>query len=224
MYSLHSVVFHPSGVFLSYFMVPHSAPWFPILFHGSPKPHEDSKFHSRPVFCLATALVFRSCDTREQSATWDAGGAAGCHPNISRQCHQALKWMCSTGLLHEAWGREENIHCNCLYIFFLHYLIPWNNYFSVMCFSLVADKKMMASASTAGNQQLYSQGSPFQPGHSGKTFRYLVQILSVSVPVWEGELCPCSTVETKPAQGARASFTWMNFSLCTLHCWWCFST
>ncbi|XP_058703002.1 aryl hydrocarbon receptor nuclear translocator 2 isoform X5 [Poecile atricapillus] len=33
-----------------------------------------------------------------------------------------------------------------------------------------SDKKMMASASTAGNQQLYSQGSPFQPGHSGKTF------------------------------------------------------
>uniref|UniRef100_A0A8C9G3C3 Aryl hydrocarbon receptor nuclear translocator 2 n=1 Tax=Pavo cristatus TaxID=9049 RepID=A0A8C9G3C3_PAVCR len=33
-----------------------------------------------------------------------------------------------------------------------------------------SDKKMMASASTAGNQQLYSQGSPFQPGHSGKSF------------------------------------------------------
>uniref|UniRef100_A0A8C8SU63 Aryl hydrocarbon receptor nuclear translocator 2 n=1 Tax=Pelusios castaneus TaxID=367368 RepID=A0A8C8SU63_9SAUR len=34
-----------------------------------------------------------------------------------------------------------------------------------------SDKKMMASASTAGSQQLYSQGSPFQPGHSGKGFR-----------------------------------------------------
>ncbi|XP_037767115.2 aryl hydrocarbon receptor nuclear translocator 2 isoform X2 [Chelonia mydas] len=33
-----------------------------------------------------------------------------------------------------------------------------------------SDKKMMASASPAGNQQLYSQGSPFQPGHSGKAF------------------------------------------------------
>ncbi|XP_053128532.1 aryl hydrocarbon receptor nuclear translocator 2 isoform X1 [Hemicordylus capensis] len=32
------------------------------------------------------------------------------------------------------------------------------------------DKKMMPSASTAGNQQIYSQGSPFQPGHSGKSF------------------------------------------------------
>ncbi|XP_062819495.1 aryl hydrocarbon receptor nuclear translocator 2 isoform X1 [Anolis carolinensis] len=33
-----------------------------------------------------------------------------------------------------------------------------------------SDKKMMPSASTGGNQQIYSQGSPFQPGHSGKTF------------------------------------------------------
>uniref|UniRef100_G3WIA9 Aryl hydrocarbon receptor nuclear translocator 2 n=1 Tax=Sarcophilus harrisii TaxID=9305 RepID=G3WIA9_SARHA len=33
-----------------------------------------------------------------------------------------------------------------------------------------SEKKMMASASAAGNQQLYSQGSPFQPGHSGKAF------------------------------------------------------
>ncbi|XP_078237261.1 aryl hydrocarbon receptor nuclear translocator 2 isoform X4 [Pogona vitticeps] len=33
-----------------------------------------------------------------------------------------------------------------------------------------SDKKMMSSASTAGNQQIYSQGSPFQPGHSGKSF------------------------------------------------------
>ncbi|KAI1889717.1 hypothetical protein AGOR_G00165820 [Albula goreensis] len=33
-----------------------------------------------------------------------------------------------------------------------------------------SDKKMMVPSSTAGGQQLYSQGSPFQPGHSGKTF------------------------------------------------------
>ncbi|XP_051574708.1 aryl hydrocarbon receptor nuclear translocator 2-like isoform X8 [Myxocyprinus asiaticus] len=33
-----------------------------------------------------------------------------------------------------------------------------------------SDKKMMAPSSTVGGQQLYSQGSPFQPGHSGKSF------------------------------------------------------
>ncbi|KAM6981015.1 aryl hydrocarbon receptor nuclear translocator 2 isoform 2-T2 [Aplochiton taeniatus] len=33
-----------------------------------------------------------------------------------------------------------------------------------------AEKKMMVPSSTAGGQQLYSQGSPFQPGHSGKSF------------------------------------------------------
>ncbi|MGH0162269.1 UNVERIFIED_CONTAM: hypothetical protein FKN15_042612 [Acipenser sinensis] len=32
------------------------------------------------------------------------------------------------------------------------------------------DKKMMASSAAGGTQQLYSQGSPFQPGHSGKSF------------------------------------------------------
>ncbi|CAB1455837.1 unnamed protein product, partial [Pleuronectes platessa] len=32
------------------------------------------------------------------------------------------------------------------------------------------DKKMMVPSSTAGGQQLYSQGSPFQQGHSGKSF------------------------------------------------------
>lgn len=36
----------------------------------------------------------------------------------------------------------------------------------------LAEKKMMTSASAAGTQQLYSQGSPFPPGHSGKAFRY----------------------------------------------------
>ncbi|KAA0722827.1 Aryl hydrocarbon receptor nuclear translocator 2 [Triplophysa tibetana] len=33
-----------------------------------------------------------------------------------------------------------------------------------------SDKKMMVPSSTPGGQQLYSQGSPFQPGHSGKSF------------------------------------------------------
>ncbi|XP_030650264.1 aryl hydrocarbon receptor nuclear translocator 2 [Chanos chanos] len=33
-----------------------------------------------------------------------------------------------------------------------------------------SDKKMMVPSSTAGGQQLYSQGSPFQPGHSSKSF------------------------------------------------------
>lgn len=32
------------------------------------------------------------------------------------------------------------------------------------------DKKMMVQSSTAGGQQLYSQSSPFQQGHSGKNF------------------------------------------------------
>ncbi|XP_045417345.1 aryl hydrocarbon receptor nuclear translocator 2 isoform X2 [Lemur catta] len=34
-----------------------------------------------------------------------------------------------------------------------------------------SEKKMMSSASAAGTQQLYSQGSPFPPGHAGKAFR-----------------------------------------------------
>lgn len=38
--------------------------------------------------------------------------------------------------------------------------------------ALLADKKMMSSAPAAGTQQIYSQGSPFPPGHSGKAFRY----------------------------------------------------
>lgn len=33
-----------------------------------------------------------------------------------------------------------------------------------------SEKKMMGPSSTAGGQQLYSQGSPFQPGHSAKSF------------------------------------------------------
>uniref|UniRef100_A0A671KPL8 Aryl hydrocarbon receptor nuclear translocator 2 n=1 Tax=Sinocyclocheilus anshuiensis TaxID=1608454 RepID=A0A671KPL8_9TELE len=38
-----------------------------------------------------------------------------------------------------------------------------------------SDKKMMVPSSTAGGQQLYSQGSPFQPGHSGKSFSNMNQ-------------------------------------------------
>uniref|UniRef100_A0A673TJ94 Aryl hydrocarbon receptor nuclear translocator 2 n=1 Tax=Suricata suricatta TaxID=37032 RepID=A0A673TJ94_SURSU len=33
-----------------------------------------------------------------------------------------------------------------------------------------SEKKMMSSASAAGAQQIYPQGSPFPPGHSGKAF------------------------------------------------------
>ncbi|XP_038169524.1 aryl hydrocarbon receptor nuclear translocator 2 isoform X1 [Arvicola amphibius] len=33
-----------------------------------------------------------------------------------------------------------------------------------------SEKKMMSSASTSGSQQIYSQGSPFPAGHSGKAF------------------------------------------------------
>uniref|UniRef100_A0A4W4FWV4 Aryl hydrocarbon receptor nuclear translocator 2 n=1 Tax=Electrophorus electricus TaxID=8005 RepID=A0A4W4FWV4_ELEEL len=46
--------------------------------------------------------------------------------------------------------------------------------FSDMYTGISADKKMMVPSSTAGGQQLYSQGSPFQPGHSGKNFRWVV--------------------------------------------------
>uniref|UniRef100_A0A8C9RYE7 Aryl hydrocarbon receptor nuclear translocator 2 n=1 Tax=Scleropages formosus TaxID=113540 RepID=A0A8C9RYE7_SCLFO len=43
--------------------------------------------------------------------------------------------------------------------------------FADMYTSISADKKMMVPSSTAGGQQLYPQGSPFQPGHAGKSFR-----------------------------------------------------
>ena len=33
---------------------------------------------------------------------------------------------------------------------------------------------MMSSASATGTQQIYSQGSPFPAGHSGKAFRYVL--------------------------------------------------
>lgn len=39
------------------------------------------------------------------------------------------------------------------------------------CCASAAEKKMMSSASATGTQQIYSQGSPFPAGHSGKAFR-----------------------------------------------------
>uniref|UniRef100_H3ANY1 Aryl-hydrocarbon receptor nuclear translocator 2 n=1 Tax=Latimeria chalumnae TaxID=7897 RepID=H3ANY1_LATCH len=60
------------------------------------------------------------------------------------------------------------------------------------------DKKMMGSASAAGNQQLYSQGSPFQPGHSGKTFSSSV----VHVPV-VNDIQPSSSAGQNLAQISR---------------------
>lgn len=83
--------------------------------------------------------------------------------------------MYSTGPLHKGLRREEqSLLCVYIAIFIKKKKKQQLSNFSisVIWFSFVADKKMMASASTAGNQQLYSQGSPFQPGHSGKTFRY----------------------------------------------------
>uniref|UniRef100_A0A8C2ZSS7 Aryl hydrocarbon receptor nuclear translocator 2 n=1 Tax=Cyclopterus lumpus TaxID=8103 RepID=A0A8C2ZSS7_CYCLU len=43
----------------------------------------------------------------------------------------------------------------------------------------IADKKMMVPSSTAGGQQLYSQSSPFQQGHAGKSFRYISSVIHV---------------------------------------------
>lgn len=41
------------------------------------------------------------------------------------------------------------------------------------CSAFLADKKMMSPASATGTPQIYPQGSPFPPGHSGKAFRYV---------------------------------------------------
>ncbi|ERE78174.1 aryl hydrocarbon receptor nuclear translocator 2-like protein [Cricetulus griseus] len=40
-----------------------------------------------------------------------------------------------------------------------------------------SEKKMMSSASASGSQQIYSQGSPFPAGHSGKAFSVSLQYL-----------------------------------------------
>ncbi|MEE6503769.1 hypothetical protein FKM82_004939, partial [Ascaphus truei] len=42
--------------------------------------------------------------------------------------------------------------------------------FAEMFAGITASEKKMLSASGSGSQQLYSTGSPFQPGHSGKSF------------------------------------------------------
>ncbi|CAJ0938636.1 unnamed protein product [Ranitomeya imitator] len=42
--------------------------------------------------------------------------------------------------------------------------------FAEMFAGITASEKKMLSSSSGGTQQLYSTGSPFQPGHSGKTF------------------------------------------------------
>ncbi|KAK1798556.1 hypothetical protein P4O66_006850 [Electrophorus voltai] len=90
------------------------------------------------------------------------------------------------------------------------------------------DKKMMVPSSTAGGQQLYSQGSPFQPGHSGKNFsssvihvpgvndiqstagsagQNLAQIsrqLNPGQVSWTGSRPPFSGQQQLPAQSAKA--------------------
>ncbi|XP_053369053.1 aryl hydrocarbon receptor nuclear translocator 2 isoform X4 [Clarias gariepinus] len=91
-----------------------------------------------------------------------------------------------------------------------------------------SDKKMMVPSSTAGGQQLYSQGSPFQPGHSGKNFsssvihvpgvndiqssagtagQNLAQIsrqINSSQVQWSGSRPPFSGQQQLPAQSSKA--------------------
>ncbi|XP_048039609.1 aryl hydrocarbon receptor nuclear translocator 2 isoform X3 [Megalobrama amblycephala] len=91
-----------------------------------------------------------------------------------------------------------------------------------------SDKKMMVPSSTAGGQQLYSQGSPFQPGHSGKSFgssvihvpgvndiqstagsagQNLTQIsrqINASQVSWTGSRPPFSGQQQIPAQSNKA--------------------
>ncbi|XP_076879131.1 aryl hydrocarbon receptor nuclear translocator 2 isoform X2 [Brachyhypopomus gauderio] len=90
------------------------------------------------------------------------------------------------------------------------------------------DKKMMVPSSTSGGQQLYSQGSPFQPGHSGKSFsssvihvpgvndiqstagsagQNLAQIsrqLNPGQVSWTGSRPPFSAQQQLPAQSGKA--------------------
>ncbi|XP_050970374.1 aryl hydrocarbon receptor nuclear translocator 2 isoform X3 [Labeo rohita] len=91
-----------------------------------------------------------------------------------------------------------------------------------------SDKKMMVPSSTAGGQQLYSQGSPFQPGHSGKSFsssvihvpgvndiqstagsagQNLTQIsrqINAGQVSWTGSRPPFSGQQQIPAQSSKA--------------------
>lgn len=57
---------------------------------------------------------------------------------------------------------------------------------TVTLFPLPAEKKMLSSASAAGTQQIYSQGSPFPAGHSGKAFRYVPGGTGAEAAPWPG--------------------------------------
>lgn len=56
-----------------------------------------------------------------------------------------------------------------------------------VCVFTAGDKKMMVPSSTAGGQQLYSQTSPFQQGHSGKSFRYVLVMCENNVSLFQEE-------------------------------------
>lgn len=68
---------------------------------------------------------------------------------------------------------------------------------------------MMTSASAAGTQQIYSQGSPFPPGHSGKAFRYVLgggqgRGMPLTGKPWVSELGPVHGECCKHQLGAAA--------------------
>lgn len=68
---------------------------------------------------------------------------------------------------------------------------------------------MMTSASAAGTQQIYSQGSPFPPGHSGKAFRYVLgggrgRGMPLTGKPWISELGPVHGECCKHQLGAAA--------------------
>lgn len=65
-----------------------------------------------------------------------------------------------------------------------------------------AEKKMMSSASAAGTQQIYSQGSPFPPGHSGKAFRY---VRGVGVGAGEGGVEARAEAPPRGSPGSQSS-------------------
>lgn len=63
---------------------------------------------------------------------------------------------------------------------------------------------MLSSAAAAGTQQIYSQGSPFPPGHSGKAFRYAPRGLgAVAAPLVWGQQDEAGP----PGSGCRAVLT-----------------
>lgn len=67
---------------------------------------------------------------------------------------------------------------------------------------VAGDKKMMVPSSTAGGQQLYSQSSPFQQGHSGKSFRYMSVMNVRAGKAQEVPWC------TSPSLKFHALFVW----------------